>query len=403
MRRKLVIRNVKVFSENMEFVPGEVIVSQGKITEVCLGENNRDTTEIEKTTECEEAILDGNGCFLIPGMIDIHLHGCMGDDFCDGTREAVERIARYQAFQGVTTIAPTTMTLPVERLEQILRQVTSYQEKKKQGYYEDCADVAGIHMEGPFISEVKRGAQKGEYIRKPEAELFHRFQEAAGGLVKYMGVAPETEGAMDFIKKIKASVKVTLAHSNSDYETAMEAFLAGANHVTHLYNGMTAYSHREPGIIGAVYDTKSVEAELICDGLHVHPAVIRATFDMLGRDRILFISDSIRAAGMEPGEYELGGQKVILENNRAVIKGTETLAGSVASLPEALRYAVKVVGISLEDAVVCVTKNPAVSLGIYGECGSISVGKKADLVLLDENLVVRTVIKNGRVLQSRTK
>lgn len=392
----MIIYNVKIFTENMTFVQGKVTVSGGMITDITYGENS--CPEAVENGEVQVEYLNGKGCYLIPGMIDIHLHGCKGDDFCDGTLEAVERIGAYQASIGVTTIAPATMTLPVERLEEILQQVAAYQEKKFAGEYDFCADVAGINMEGPFISEAKKGAQKSDFIRKPEVELYERFQKAAGGLVKYMGVAPEVEGALEFIRESKDNVKVTLAHSEGNYETAMAAFEAGAVHVTHLYNGMTAYSHREPGIVGAVYDCKAVEAELIGDGLHVHPAVIRATFDMLGKERIILISDSIRATGMEPGEYELGGQKVTLEKNRAVLSNTETLAGSVATLPEVLRYVVKEAGIPLEDAIQCVTINPAVSLGIYEKCGSITEGKKADLVLLDEELMVTRVMKDGNFL-----
>jgi N-acetylglucosamine-6-phosphate deacetylase len=328
-------------------------------------------------------------------MIDIHLHGCKGYDFCDGSLEAVEKIAEYQASIGVTTIALATMTLPVEQLQEILKQGAIYCEKKTQGQYPTYADLAGINMEGPFISAKKCGAQNPEYIQSPDAKLFRTFQAASQGLVKYMGVAPEEGGALEFITEVKDEVKVTLAHSDADYRQAIAAFEAGACHVTHLYNGMTTFSHREPGIVGAVYDCKEVESELIGDGIHVHPAVIRATFQMLGKERIILISDSVRATGMEPGEYELGGLRITVKEDRAVISGTETIAGSIATLPEGLRYVVKVAGIPLETAVACVTKNPALSLGIYEECGSVSVGKRADLVFLDENLSVQLVMKNG--------
>ena len=390
----MIIYNVMVFTEDLKFVPGMVVISHGKITEVCLGQSYVAAWGERKGEE----VFDGKGNYLIPGMIDIHLHGCKGYDFCDATLEAVEQIAAFQASIGVTTIAPATMTLPVESLCEALEQGAVFYKAKNSGRFLKCADLAGINMEGPFISEAKKGAQKATNIRKPDTDLFRRLQKSATGLIKYIGVAPEMEGALEFIRNVREEVKVTLAHSEADYATGKKAFEAGASHVTHLYNGMNAFNHREPGIPGAVYDCNWTEAELICDGIHVHPAVIRATFHMLGKERIILISDSIRATGMEPGEYELGGQQVLVKEDRAVISGTETIAGSVVTLPQALRFVVKKAGISLEDALACVTKNPAISLGIYEECGSVSVGKKADLVLLDKELVVNGVMKNGSFL-----
>lgn len=394
----MIIENVRIYTEQGKFCFGTVVIENGKIADIKLGESADFAERCKNYCKENQEILDGRGKYLIPGMIDIHLHGCKGYDFCDGSLEAVERIAEYQASIGVTTMALATMTLPTDRLQVVLELGAAYCEKKARGECAAYADLAGINMEGPFISKEKCGAQNTEYIRMPQAELFETFQESAKGLVKYMGVAPEAEGALEFIRKIKDHVKLSIAHSNACYEEARAAFEAGACHVTHLYNGMSPFSHREPGIPGAAFDSKEVEAELIGDGIHVHPAVIRATFQMLGKDRIILISDSIRAAGMEPGEYELGGQKITLQKNCAVISGTEIIAGSVASLPEGLRYVVKEAGIPLEVAVQCVTKNPARSLGLYEECGSVSVGKRADLVLLDNELNVSTVVKNGVVI-----
>lgn len=396
----MIIENVRIYTEQGVFCSGMVVIKNGKIADINLDESADFKEENKNNPEEVHEIIDGKGKYLIPGMIDIHLHGCKGYDFCDGSLEAVERIAEYQASIGVTTMVLATMTLPTDCLQKVLEQGAFYCEKKARGEYAAYADLAGINMEGPFISKEKCGAQNTEYIKKPQTELFEAFQESAKGLVKYMGVAPEAEGALEFIRTIKKRVKLSIAHSNACYEEARAAFEAGACHVTHLYNGMPAFNHREPGIVGAVFDCKEVEAELIADGVHVHPSMIRATFRVLGRDSIILISDSIRAAGMEPGEYELGGQKIALQNGRATISGTDVIAGSVASLPEGLCYVVKKAGIPLEAAVQCVTKNPALSLGIYEECGSISVGKKADLVFLDDELEVAGVIKNGKIIRS---
>ncbi|MBQ7775941.1 MAG: N-acetylglucosamine-6-phosphate deacetylase [Lachnospiraceae bacterium] len=395
----MIIKNVLVYTEEKRFEKGAVWIEGERIAGIWLQEQVLEE-EQRKHLDVQidgEAVLDGLGGYLIPGMIDIHTHGCKGYDFCDDTMEAVEQIARHQAKSGVTTFVPATMTLPVERLESILRIGVQYQRQKENGAYPEYADLAGINMEGPFISRAKKGAQNEAYIVAADVGLYGRFQQAAEGLIKYIGIAPEEGDTTDFIEQVKAEAVITLAHSNADYETAKAAFEAGASHVTHLYNGMSAYNHREPGIVGAVADCGHVEAELIGDGVHVHPAVIRSTFKMLGGERILLISDSIRAAGMPDGTYELGGQKVTVRGNLAVLEDG-TIAGSVASLPECLRYVVQEAGIPLEEVVACVTVNPAKSLGIYERCGSVSVGKQADLVLLDEELKVQAVVKAGQVV-----
>lgn len=388
----MIIQNVLVYTEGKRFVAGAVRMKEERIAQVWL-----DKAAETITAEAEEEVIDGLGAYLIPGMIDIHLHGCRGYDFCDGTSEAIREIARYQASIGVTSFAPATMTIPVEQLKDVLQAGAKFAEQKRRGKLTSCADLVGINLEGPFISREKKGAQSEAYILLPNVSVFRQLQQAAEGLVKYVGLAPETEDAEDFIRQLKSQVKISIAHSNADYSTAMKAFHMGVRHVTHLYNAMSAYSHREPGIVGAVAECGQVEAELICDGIHVHPAVIRNTFALLGAERIIMISDSMRATGMKDGEYELGGQRVNVQANKALL-ANGTIAGSVTSLPDCLRYAVREAGISPEDAVASVTVNPAKSLGIYQECGSISVGKKADMVLLNKKLETIWVMKNGQLL-----
>lgn len=390
----MIIKNVLIYTEEKEFRTGAVRIEGERIGKVWLEESAKD---IDGKNGHGLENVDGKGFYLIPGMIDIHMHGCKGYDFCDGTLEAVEEIAKYQASIGVTTFVPATMTLPVKQLEGILRTGAGYVQEKRMERFSGCADLAGINMEGPFISKEKKGAQDEDFILLPDMAVFERFQQAAEGLVKYIGLAPEVQGAMEFIRNVREQAVITLAHSNADYETAMSAFKAGVRHVTHLYNAMPAFNHREPGILGAVMDAKGIEAELICDGIHVHPAVIRSTFSVLGTERIIMISDSMRATGMPDGSYELGGQKVMVDGKQARLEDG-TIAGSVTTLPDCLRYVVLEAGIRLEEAVACVTMNPAKSLGIYGECGSISAGKKADLVLLDKRLETIAVMKAGQIL-----
>lgn len=386
----MIIKNVLIFREEKEFLPGTVTVQDGIIQDVFL-----DGLSEGSVLFSGENVVDGQGCYMIPGLIDMHFHGCRGRDICDGTREALCEIARYQASVGVTGIAPATMTLPVQELENILATIFQYAQGQKIQKNPWEADYLGINMEGPFISKVKKGAQNGDHIIPCAEEVYQRFQKAAGGLVKYIGIAPEEEGAMEFIEAISKEVKVSLAHTNADYKTAQKAFNRGACHVVHLFNAMPVFDHREPGVVGAVADSPWVTAELICDGVHIHPAAVRAAFRMLGEERIIFISDSMRAAGMPDGKYTLGGLEVDVHENRAVLASDKALAGSVKNLYDCMKIAVLQMEIPLAQAVACATVNPAKSLSVYGEYGSIDKGKRADLILIGENMERRAVMKDG--------
>lgn len=371
------IKNVKVFQEDKTFQDGEIYIADGVFTE---------------DTSCGGDEIDGEGCYAIPGLIDIHFHGCMGYDFCDGTKEAIEALAKYEASIGVTGICPATMTLPAEKLEHILSVAAEYKKEKHEG-----ADLLGVNMEGPFISEEKKGAQDARNIVPCDVGLFRRFQNAAEGLVKYMGVAPEKAGALEFVDEVKDEVTVSLAHTNADYDAAKAAYDRGARHAVHLYNAMPPYTHRAPGVVGAVADSEHVMAELICDGVHIHPAVVRTTFKMLGEDRMIFISDSMRATGMPDGRYTLGGLDVDVKGNRATLVSDGALAGSATNLLDCMRTAVKSMNIPLETAVACASMNPAKSLGVFDKYGSIAPGKKANVALLDKDLNLKMVVKDGKI------
>ena len=388
----MIIKNVKVYTPQKNFVPGVVVTRDGRIHDVLLGE------DISVNASEEEPVLDGEGSFCFPGMIDLHFHGCKGYDFCDGTKEAVEEIAKYEASIGVTAIAPATMTMPVDELCDILANGAAYRAEQQNKSVKKEADLVGVNMEGPFISEAKKGAQDARNIIPCDTAVYRKFQEAADGLVKFIGIAPEEGDAVSFIEDVKGEVSVSLAHTNADYETAKKAFDAGADHAVHLYNAMPAFTHREPGVVGAVADSEHVMAEIICDGVHIHPATVRTTFKMMGEDRMILISDSMRAAGMPDGQYTLGGQDVNVKGNKATMVLDGALAGSVTTLPDCVRTVVKEMGISLETAIACATINPARSLGIDALYGSVEQGKKADLVLWDEKLQLVHVMKDGEVI-----
>ena len=373
----MIIKNADVYTQDNVFVKGDVVVDNGTFTKV-----------LEAPDYVGNEVVDATGLKMIPGLVDIHFHGCKGADMCDGTKEALDIISRYEASVGVTSICPATMTIAKEELVEVMKNAGEY-------LYNGGAHLVGINMEGPFISPQKKGAQAAENIMHCNYEYFCELQKAAHDLIKIVDIAPEEPGAMNFIDKVKDNVVVSIAHTAADYDTAMEAIQHGATHATHLYNAMPPMNHRKPGVIGAIRDSYQCHAELICDGVHIHPSVIRATFAMLGAGRIILISDSMRATGMPDGQYTLGGLDVKVRGNRATLVSDGALAGSVTNLADCMRTAITKMGIPLETAIACATKNPAISLGIYDERGSISVGKKADILLLDKNLTLKTVIKDG--------
>ena len=331
----------------------------------------------------DEVIVDASGCYLIPGLTDIHFHGCMGHDFCEGTKEAIDAIAAYEASQGVTTLCPATMTLARETLSDICKNAARYA-KTQDTNSDDKAILAGINLEGPFISLKKKGAQNPEFIHRPDIEMFRQLEADAEGLVKTIAIAPEEPGAMEFIDTLKDDVVISIAHTTADYEIAKEAIDHGAHHVTHLYNAMPPLAHREPGVIGAACENDACHVELICDGIHIHPATVRTTFKMFGDDRIILISDSMEATGMPDGQYALGGLPVTVKGNLATLTDG-TLAGSATNLMDCLRTVVNVMGIPLESAVKCAAVNPAKEIGIFENYGSIEAGKIANLVLLKKD------------------
>ncbi len=337
-----------------------------------------------------EETIDAKGLYVIPGLTDLHFHGCVGYDCCDGTKEAFRAMAEYEGKQGVTTITPATMTMPEEVLERVA-------EAAAKAETANGADLIGLYMEGPFISPGKKGAQNESYIRRPDAELFHRLQEASGGKFKTVVVAPEVEGALEFIREVSGEATVSLGHTMADYEQTKKALECGAKELTHLYNAMMPFTHRNPGPVAAAAENENCLAELICDGVHIHPAAVRMTFRIFGDERILLISDSMRATGLKDGSYELGGQEVFVTGRKALLKDG-TIAGSVTNLMGCVRTAVTEMGIPLESAVKCAAVNPAKALGIYDRYGSLTPGKYANVVLLDEKLQVRRVIRQGREL-----
>ena len=367
------ITGAKVFDLQRGFVERELFLQNGRIA----------------AASSDDTVVDAAGCWAVPGLTDLHFHGCVGEDFSDGSPEGLEKIADYQLSRGVTQFCPAGMTLAREQLVKICRVAAAHKKTVKHG-----ADLVGVNLEGPFLSYAKRGAQNAEWLQKPNLPQLEELAAASEGLVKLVSVAPEVEGALEFIPGASKLAHVSVAHTTADYDTAMAAFRAGADHVTHLFNAMPPFAHRDPGVVGAAADS-GADVELICDGVHIHPSVVRAVFKLFGADRVVLISDTMRAAGMPDGDYTLGGQAVKVTGKLATLENG-TIAGSVTDLMSCMKTAVSF-GIPLHDAVRAAAVNPARVLGIDAQVGTLDVGKSANVVLLDEKLDVRTVIFHGQI------
>lgn len=366
----MIIKGGKVFQEDGSFLEQAIYINDHRLV---------DKAEYQDYGE----VIDAEGLLVLPGLVDIHSHGAAGEDFSDGNPEGLKKILQYEKRCGITSYCPTSMTFPKERLRQIFASIKGAQT-------EDGATVVGINMEGPFLDPAKKGAHVEKWIAAPDVAFVRELNQDADGLVRLVTVAPNMDGAEEFIKEMHEEVCISLGHTAADYDCASRAMKLGAHHVTHLYNAMQPFGHRAPGLIGAAMDDPECMVELICDGYHIHPSAIRAAFRMFGPERVILISDSMRATGMENGTYELGGQEVTVKDRKAVLKDG-TLAGSATNLYGCMCKAVEF-GIPLEQAIMAATANPARSIGIFDRVGSIRIGKQADLLLVSENLELKRVI-----------
>ena len=374
----MLISKVRYFGEDFRFHCGDIRVEDGCFAAV---------------TERGEAAPEGCD-MVLPGMVDIHLHGNSGIDFSDGDYEGLVTVAQYLARAGTTSFSAASLTLPEETLFIAYKNAVRLREAAPEG----CASVRGITMEGPFFSESKKGAHEARHLRLPDVAMLRRLQGAADGLIRIACVAPELAGALDYIREVRElGIVVAAAHTSARYDEAVAGFTAGILHLTHLFNAMPPLLHREPGVIGAAAERTDVTAELISDGVHVHPSAVRAAFKLFGPERICLISDAIPAAGLpEGGTATLGGQLITITNGRAILTGG-TLAGSIATLFDSVKEAIKM-GIPAEDALRCATANPAKVLGT-NDIGTIAVGKRADYLVCGPGLVLKNVIIAGRSVE----
>lgn len=386
----MIFQDSWIFAGERGFVRGSLEICGDRFDKV---EFSSDVPEEVCTKAGEEECVSSEELLLLPGLIDIHSHGNSGYDFSDGDLEGLRCMGRYLAANGITSFLPTSMTLPYEKLDAAFRTALQYKETRE----ENGARIPGIHMEGPFFSEKKKGAQNALYLRLPDAEAVEDLNRRCGGMIRIVDVAPELTGTEGFIKQIAGNkaqnCRVSIAHTAASYEETKAAFSAGASHVTHLFNAMPGIHHREPGVIGAAVETEDVTAELICDGHHVHPSIIRMAFKLFP-GRICMISDALRCCGMPDGSYELGGQQVTLKDNVARLSDG-TIAGAASNLFDDLRNVIRF-GVPVHEAVMAATIVPARVIGCDRETGSIEEGKLADLIVCDKDLNLRQVYIGGK-------
>ena len=374
----MIVRNAKVFTDGCRFVEKDLVIRDGRIV-------------FGAAPRTDEEIVDAGGAYALPGLVDIHFHGAVGHDFCDADEAGLQAIADFEASKGVLAICPATMTFNEEILNGIMDVAAAH--KNGRG-----ADLVGINMEGPYISPSKVGAQNPKYVMGADAGMFRRLQARSGGLIKLVDVAPEEPGNLDFIRACHGEARISIAHTCADYDTAKAAFAAGASHMTHLYNAMPGITHRAPGPIIAALE-EGAEVELITDGIHIHPAMVRFTFNTFGDDHVILIADSMMACGLPDGQYSLGGQAVTVKGALATLtEHPGTIAGSATCLYDCMRHAVLDMGVPLASAVRAATLNPARSIGIDADYGSLEPGRWGNVVLADEQLNIQKVIQKGVVL-----
>lgn len=378
----MIIKNGQVFNSNGRFIPADVELAGDRIVKVAPAGTLHGDEE-----------LDAAGKYVTPGFVDIHIHGAAGSDFCDGmdgSDKYVRAMQKYLGSQGVTSFLGTTMAFSEEILDRIFD--TARPIFGQEGY---GAVLRGVNMEGPFFNKAKKGAQAEEYIIDPDWEMFQRLWERSGHNIRLVDVAPELRGALEFAQKASKLCTVSIAHTCATYEEATAAFANGFTHTTHLFNAMPAFTHRAPGVVGAASDFAE-HIEMICDGIHLNPSVVRAVFNMFGPDRVCIISDAMQACGMPNGEYSLGGQKVFMTDGLATL-ADGTIAGSATCQAEGFRRAVKF-GVPLESALKAATINPAKAAGLFDEVGSIAVGKRADVLVLGADLHPEHIFIGGKEL-----
>ncbi|MCL6574342.1 MAG: N-acetylglucosamine-6-phosphate deacetylase, partial [Bacillus sp. (in: Bacteria)] len=343
--------------------------------------------KLQPSDQCP--IIDFKGKWIAPGLVDTHIHGLANYDVMDNNFEGIKAISEGLLSCGVTSFLPTTLTAPVDLLNKVVEDIGS-RHQEVQG-----AKIQGIYLEGPFFTEEHKGAQNPIYFSDPDIQVFQKWQQLSGGKVKKIALAPEREGAAEFVKKVtEQGVVVALGHSDASYEQAKEIVESGASVFVHTYNGMSPLKSREPGMVGAAMTLENAFAELICDGFHVHPLAAKILMDVRGRDHVVMITDCMRAGAMPSGNYTLGDFPVVVNNGMATLE-SGSLAGSILTLNKALKNVVDWGIATPEEAIKMTTIVPAISCHIDDVCGYISQGREADFIVLNKKMELEATYLNG--------
>ncbi|SEO17631.1 N-acetylglucosamine-6-phosphate deacetylase [Amphibacillus marinus] len=376
----LLIKNINVYLEN-KVIAGDVLIKNGIIQEIAA------------SIPCEpDTIINGTGLNLIPGFIDTHIHGANGADVMDATPEALDKMASYLVTEGTTSFLATTITQAHPQIEAALCNVATYQQK------EGTAQLLGVHLEGPFVEKSKAGAQPEQYICQPDLLLFKHWQALADNKIKTITIAPEHDHDGSFIQALREQgVNVSAGHTNAGFSELKRAVDRGVNQLTHLCNAMNGIHHRDIGAVGAAFLSESLKAEIIADGIHVDPSMLELIYKNIGSERLILITDAMRAKGLPSGNYELGGQPVFVSQDRAVLEDG-TLAGSILNMIDGAKQLLNIPDVKLEDIIKMAAINPAKQLGIFKQKGSIKVGKDADLLIVDDALTLNTTIAQGKIV-----
>lgn len=386
--KKTIISNGTIITPFQSLENKAISIEKGKITAI----KERKVMDIPAGVEVIDA---GNG-FVVPGFIDIHIHGGGGSDVMDGGYEAVKQVATTHSRFGTTAFLPTTMTMSKDK---IIGSLKSIHEAFIKGT--GAAEILGVHLEGPYISSEKKGAQKEKDIKKASTREFLEFNKASGNLIRLITIAPEMPGAIDFIRWLhKQGVIVSVGHSNATYKQVQEGIKAGLTHVTHTFNAMRGFNHREPGVVGAALSSPKLILEMIADGIHLHPVAMKILIKIKEIGKIVLITDAMRAASKPEGTYNLGGQEVTVVRGQARLKDG-TLAGSVLTMDKAVCNMVDKVGVSLTEAIQMATASPARCLGVESKKGSLEPGKDADIVILNKKLKVELTMVKGKIVYKR--
>ncbi len=371
-------KNARIFTSDFQFHHGAFEVKDGLFGAILPEQVPADAIDLQ-------------GATVIPGLVDVHIHGSMNADFSDGDYEGLLTMAKYLACEGITTFAPASMTLPYEVLARAFANARRLCDEAPEGH----ARLLGVQMEGPYFSYKKKGAQNADYLKAPDFEGFRNLYDDCGGIVRIVDIAPELPGAEDFIRQASKLCTVSVAHTDSDYDHARAGFAAGATHLTHLYNAMPGITHRAPGVIPAAVENKNVRSEIICDGYHSHPAAVRLAFAMFGGERMVLVSDAGRCCGMPEGsKFDLGGQDAWLKDGIGRL-ADGTIACSATNLYNCMCNALAF-GIREEDAIRAASYNPACAIGAENKVGSITEGKLADFIVCSDNYTKKQVFMGGK-------